>query len=47
MFAMIQKLYKAGKLTTDGVKNAVAKKWVTKEEYKLITGEEYQENDND
>lgn len=37
----IRILYRAGKLTKQGVKDAVERGWITAEDYKNITGEEY------
>jgi uncharacterized XkdX family phage protein len=40
-FERVQKWYTLGKWPKEAVKNAVIKKWITAEEYKIITGEEY------
>ncbi len=45
MYARIKRLYDARKLTKDGVRNAVAKGWITEAEYQTITGEEYADED--
>ena len=37
----IRILYRAGKITKDGVHEAVERGWITAEDYKNITGEEY------
>ena len=44
MYARIKRLYDTGKLTKDGVKNAVIKGWITAEQYETITGEAYDED---
>ena len=38
----IRILYRSGKITIDGVKSAVERGWITKEQYKEITGKDYQ-----
>lgn len=40
-FEKVKHWYDLGKWPKEAVKNAVAKKWITKEEYKEITGEDY------
>lgn len=45
MFERIKRLYNTGKLTKDGVRNAVVKGWITEAEYQTITGEEYADED--
>lgn len=37
----IYTLYRAKKITIDGVKQAVKREWITPEQYRDITGEEY------
>lgn len=37
----IKTLYRAKRITLEGVKQAVVDNIITKEEYKLITGQEY------
>lgn len=37
----IRTLYRAKRITLDGVKQSVADGLITEEEYKLITGEQY------
>ena len=44
MYARIKRLYDTGKLTKDGVRNAVIKGWITAEQYEEITGEAYDED---
>lgn len=44
MYARIKRLYENGKLTKDGVRNAVVKGWITEEQYEKITGEAYDED---
>lgn len=39
-FEKVKAYYDAGRWTKEAVKNAVGR-WITKEEYKEITGEEY------
>ena len=36
MFEILQRLYKEGKLTLQGLENAVAKKWITEEQKEEI-----------
>lgn len=35
-------LYRMGKITIDGVRRSCTEGWITVEEYKKITGEEYE-----
>lgn len=42
-FGKVQKWYSNHKWTLVAVKNAVVQKWITADEYKEITGEEYVE----
>ena len=37
----IRILYRAGKITIEGVRQAVDRGWITAEQYAEITGEEY------
>ena len=37
----IRILYRAGKITLDGVHSSVERGWITEADYKDITGEEY------
>jgi hypothetical protein len=39
MFETLQRLYNEKKLTKAGLVNAVAKSWITAEQYESITGE--------
>lgn len=41
MFERIYRLYISNALTIEGVKNAVKKGLITEEQYKAITGEEF------
>ncbi|UOO38260.1 XkdX family protein [Oscillospiraceae bacterium CM] len=41
MFERLKRLFDAGTLTIDGLKNAVVKDWVTTEQYEEITGQTY------
>ena len=41
MFERIKRLYDEGKLSKNGLKNAVANELITAEQYKLISGEVY------
>lgn len=43
MYERIRKLYLDGRLTEIGVGNAVKRGWITAEQYKDITGEDYAE----
>lgn len=43
MCERIEKLYDNGRITKDGVRNAVSKGMITVEQYKEITGEDYGE----
>ena len=40
-YERVKKWYFLGYWSKEAVKNAVVKKWITEEEYKLITGEDY------
>ena len=40
-YLMVKQFYIDGYWTKDMVKMAVVKNWITAEEYKLITGEDY------
>lgn len=40
-YASVKRLYQASKITDRGVMAAVAKGWLTAEQYKEITGEAY------
>lgn len=40
-FDMIQKFYIRGAWNIEKVRNAVVKNWITEEEFKEITGEDY------
>lgn len=42
MFERLKRLYNEGKLDAQGIENAVAKGWITADEYKEITGEDYE-----
>lgn len=37
----IRILYRSGKITIDGVKNAVERGWITEVQFKEITGNDY------
>ena len=37
----IRILFRAGKISVDGVKEAVERGWITTDDYKKITGKEY------
>lgn len=41
MFETLKRLYNEGRLSKEGVANAVTKGWVTPEQYEEITGEPY------
>lgn len=41
MFSLVQSSYQAGWYTLDNVKTFVLAKMITKEEYKQITGQDY------
>lgn len=41
MFERIKRLYDIGKLSKNGLKNAVANDLITAEQYELICGERY------
>lgn len=40
-YELVKKYYKNGLWTEDQVRNAVAKSWITKKEFKEITGVDY------
>ena len=40
-FNKVKKYYEAGLWTLEMVKNAVVKEWITAEEFKEITGDDY------
>ena len=40
-FEMLERFFDEGLWDQKRLKNAVIKNWITKEEYKLITGEDY------
>ncbi len=42
MYERIKKLYDNGKLDKAGVRNAVVRGWISPEQYKDITGEDYE-----
>jgi hypothetical protein len=41
MFETLKRLYDSQRLNQDGLKNAVAKEWITPEQYYDITKESY------
>jgi len=41
-FETIKKYYSIGAWNKTRVKNAVVKGWITQEEYRIITGEDYE-----
>lgn len=41
MFDALKRLYDAGRLPAANLKNAVTLGWITAEQYKQITGEDY------
>lgn len=41
MFKRLKMLYDEGRLSKKGLGNAVKKHWLTEDEYKLISGEDY------
>lgn len=41
MYPTIERLYNNQQLDIQGVKNAVVKGWITAEEFKTITGQDY------
>ena len=41
-FELVKSYYNKGLWNITRVKNAVVKNWITKEQYKEITGEDYQ-----
>lgn len=40
-YEKVKSYYKTGLWSIERVHNAVVKNWITEEEYKLITGEDY------
>ena len=40
---IVKDFYDRGKWSIERVRNAVIKRWITKDEYKEITGEDYSE----
>lgn len=40
MFERLKRLYNEGRLTVDGLENAVARGWITEDQKKQITGED-------
>ena len=40
-FELVKNYYETGRWSKKAVRNAVAKGWITAEEYEEITGEEY------
>lgn len=42
-FELVKEYYDSGLWKKKAVRNAVVRGWITKEEYKEITGEEYKE----
>ena len=42
-YATVKAAYERGSWNKAMVRNAVVKNWITTEEYKLITGEDYEE----
>ena len=41
MFERLKRMYEEGKITKGGLRKAVQKKWITKDQYREITGEEF------
>lgn len=41
MFNTLYRLYTTGKLSIAGLQNAVSKEWISKDQYKEISGEDY------
>ena len=41
MFDRLKRLYETNKITLAGLQNAVEKGWISAEQYKEITGEDY------
>lgn len=41
MFETLKRLYMEGKLTEQGLANAVIKGWITEEQFKKITSNDY------
>lgn len=42
MYETLKRLYTEGRLTKEGLANAVIKGWITAEQYQEITGEPYE-----
>lgn len=42
-YDIVKDFYDGGKWSIERVRNAVIKRWITKDEYKEITGEDYSE----
>ena len=42
-YDIVKDFYDRGKWSIEKVRNAVIKRWITKDEYKEITGEDYSE----
>lgn len=42
MYETLKRLYTDGRLTVEGLKNAVVKNWITPEQYQEITGLPYE-----
>lgn len=42
MFDKLKEMYNKGKITKNGLKNAVKKGWINAAQYQEITGEEYE-----
>lgn len=43
MFDRLKRLYDSGRLTATGLQAAVARTWITADEYEQIVGEPYRE----
>ena len=41
MYATLKRLYDAGRLPAENLKKAVTLGWITADQYKTITGEDY------
>lgn len=41
MFDRLKRLYAESKITINGLRKSVVKGWITEEQFKEITGEEY------
>lgn len=41
MFDTLKRLYDSGKLTKEMLGRAIGKEWITTDQYKTITGEDY------